>query len=68
MMEMMAQPSAFAGAEKAAENREPHPTFARIARQGVGASSAKRGSRGSTGRPMIRSAASQSSLRVLTTT
>ena len=68
MMEMMAQPGALAGAKKAAENCEPHPTFARIARQGVGASPAKRGSSGSTGRPMIRSAASQSSLRVLTIT
>ena len=35
MVEMMAQPSALAGAEKAAENCEPHPTFARIARQGA---------------------------------
>ena len=68
MVKMMAQPRALAGAEKAAENREPHPTFARIARHGVGASSAKRGSSGSTGWPMIRSAASQSSLRVLTIT
>ena len=68
MVKMMAQPGALAGAKKAAENREPHPAFARIARQGVGASSAKRGSSGSTGRPVMRSAASQSSLRVLTIT
>ena len=68
MVEMMAQPGALARAKKAAENCEPHPTFARIARQGVGASPAKRGSSGSTGRPTIRSAASQSSLSVLTIT
>ena len=63
-MQLMPQPGGLARAEKAAEDGEPHPAVARGAHViRLVAAAGNRGSRGSTGRPAIRSAASQTSAR-----
>ena len=58
LMQLVPKPGRLAGAEKAAQQREPHPAFARFTHLLL---LMKLGSKGSNGRPIIRSVARQTS-------